>query len=201
MHTRATGRRNSSIAELQSVISQVKERRISTALIEAKAEARKLMGIPDLQSNEYVRRYRTYFTNLNLLVRKVSELIATIRTGNVTIISMVDKKQLSDINTRIAALNEYRIQNPLLFAKMPELATLSIKELESNENFFYLVPVKSCGYGECPKRHAKKLEVPLSREAQRATKELVVPTKEKVYYCDSDKCPCGLPKSWLEGLP
>ena len=65
LHTRATGRRSGSIEELERTISQVKERRLGTAFQEAKAEACKLMGIPNLESREYVLRPVSY-THLTL---------------------------------------------------------------------------------------------------------------------------------------
>ncbi len=200
LHTRATGRRSGSIEELERTISQVKERRLGTAFQEAKAEACKLMGIPNLESREYVLRHRVYYTKLNLLVKKIAELIATIREGNVTVISMVDKRQLKDINTRILALNEYRDTNPFLYARLPQLASLDIQQLEGMSNFFYLIPVKSCGFGECPKHHAKTVEVPLSKEAEKISDSIESASSGKVYYCPSDRCCCGLPKSWEQYL-
>ena len=201
LHTRATGRRSGSIEELNELISQVKIRRLGTAYQKAKAEACKLMGIPNLESKEYVLRHRVYHTKLNLLVKKVAELIATIRETNVTVISMVDKKQLKDINTRILALNEYRETNPFLYANLPQLASLDIQQLEGMSNFFYLVPVKSCGFGECPKHHAKTLEIPLSDEANKIPDPVYESAPSgKEYYCPSDRCCCGLPKSWDKAM-
>ena len=113
---------------------------------------------------------------------------------------MVDKRQLKDINTRILALNEYRDTNPFLYARLPQLASLDIQQLEGMSNFFYLIPVKSCGFGECPKHHAKTLEVPLSKEAEKISDSIESASSGKVYYCPSDRCCCGLPKSWEQYL-
>lgn len=173
-NTKASARRVGSVEGLYDTIRNVRERKVSTQYLEARAEAHRLMGIPDLNSKEYVGKNRAYVKHLNLLVKSVAEYISQVRESQGFILG--DKAKLEGINKRIEASNEYRKTNPFLLMKMPMLKALDLHALEELTGFFYVIPVKTCGFGSCPHANEKRFVKP---EATKVVEEKVNTPKTK----------------------
>ena len=108
---------------------------------EAKALARKLMGMPDLYSEKYLDKERKHLMKLARIVSECARFITFYSEERGAIVT-VHKNWLKKINSSIEAANDYRKTNNFFFLGIPELKTLDFSTI--NNSIRGLVVVLQC---------------------------------------------------------
>jgi len=123
-----TGRRTST--PMADVISCV-GRRVSTHEYEqAKAQACKLLGIPDLISMSDSKREQRQLKRLQYVIRKVSEFISNDNPRHQGRITYAFEEELDKTNKLIEGFNEYMNHNQLRFGFTQQVKLLHIDKDE-----------------------------------------------------------------------
>ena len=112
-------------------------------IVEAKALACKLMGLPHLHSKSYANKERSAVLRINKIVNTVAMQVEELSRQNWTLV-LVHKKWLSTINAKIEATNEYRKHNGLLLAGIPEVQPIKWSDLRKIRNLVVVLQCKLC---------------------------------------------------------
>lgn len=139
-------------------------------------EAKKLMGIPNLESENWTDRQRSLVKRNLKIANRIAKFLSKYDASQGDII--VAKKRFFDsINKQIDASNDYRKHNGLLLLDIPEITPIDMDKLESIETFYYLVPNLWNQSKVC--KHEKRL-VLTSPTPREETKVKEMPVKEKL---------------------
>ena len=101
---------------------------------EALSLAKKLMNIPDLESNKYTDKQIGIVERNIRIAERVAEYVT--RSPDATIL-YTNKAFFDSINQQIEAANEY---HGLMLLGMPKMSKIDVDKLENLPNFYYLVP-------------------------------------------------------------
>ena len=127
-------------------------------IVEAKALARKLMGLPDLYSEKYLNKERRHLKKLSRIVSECAQFITFYSEDRGAIIA-VHKNWLHKINSSIEAANDYRKTNNFFFLGIPELKTLELDTISNSiKNLVVVLQCKTCSKylsGRVEKRHER----------------------------------------------
>ena len=143
MKTRKTNRRRTEKHALANAIREASSPTYSQVR-EAKALARKLMGMPDLHSEKYLDKERKHLMKLARIVREAAQFITFYSEERGAIVS-VHKKWLKKINSSIEAANDYRATNNFFFLGIPQLKTLELDTISSSiKGLVVVLQCKTC---------------------------------------------------------
>jgi hypothetical protein len=142
MKTTKTRRRQQVKGALANAIREAKTPSYSQVK-EAKALARKLMGLPDMYTNNFLDKEHRELLKIARLLNEASQFLHYYSNVNTHLeIVTVHKKWLDSINAKIGASNDYRTHNTAFFLGIPELKPL---ELDSIRNIVKgLIVVLQC---------------------------------------------------------
>ena len=112
-------------------------------VVEAKALARKLMGLPDLHSKAYASKERKAVLRINKIVNNVAISIEGLSRKNWVLVG-VHKKWLTTINGKIEASNDYRKHNALLLLGIPEVQPIKWTDLNKIKNLVVVLQCNLC---------------------------------------------------------
>tara|TARA_Y100001949_G_scaffold174518_1_gene182134 strand:- start:1053 stop:1778 length:726 start_codon:yes stop_codon:yes gene_type:complete len=143
MKTKKTTRRLQVKNALANAIREAKTPTYSQ-IVEAKALARKLMGIPDLYSEKYLNKERKHLMKLSRIVSECAQFITFYSEDRGALVS-VHKNWLVKINSSIEAANDYRKTNNFFFLGIPQLKTLELDTItKSIKNLVVVLQCKTC---------------------------------------------------------
>lgn len=123
-------------SDLNDTIRNVRARRKGIIYRRAQAEARKLMGIPDLHTKKFVRKHRRQVRSILSIVDGVADYIYESAYDINGSWAYGNEARMKEINDKIKSANQYRSQNPLLLMLIPELREIDIEQLNSIVSFF-----------------------------------------------------------------
>ena len=141
-HHSNSSRRQAKKGALASAIHEA-QRPSYSQVVEAKALARKLMGVPDMHSNSYANKERKAVLRINKIVNHVAIQIESLSRKNWILVG-VHKKWLTSINKKIEATNEYRQQNALLLTGIPKVLPISWTDLHKIKSLIVVLQCKLC---------------------------------------------------------
>ena len=143
MKTKKTTRRLQVKNALANAIREAKTPTYSQ-IREAKALARKLMGMPDLYSEKYLDKERKHLMKLARIVSECAQFITFYSEERGAIVA-VHKNWLAKINSSIEAANDYRKTNNFFFLGIPELKTLDFDTITSSiKGLVVVLQCKTC---------------------------------------------------------
>ena len=137
-----SSRRQAKKGELARAISEAKRPSYSQ-VVEAKALARKLMGIPDLHSINYANKERKAVLRITRLISSVAIAIEKYSRQDWVLVG-VHKTWLNTINRKIEASNEYRKTNNLLLHGIPEVLPIRWSDLYKIRSLIVVLQCRLC---------------------------------------------------------
>ena len=137
-----SSRRQAKKGELARAISEAKRPSYSQ-VGEAKALARKLMGIPDLHSINYANKERKAVLRITRLISSVAIAIEKYSRQDWVLVG-VHKTWLNSINRKIEASNEYRKTNNLLLHGIPEVLPIRWSDLYKIRRLVVVLQCRLC---------------------------------------------------------
>lgn len=137
-----SSRRQAKKGELARAISEAKRPSYSQ-VVEAKALARKLMGIPDLHSINYANKERKAVLRITRLISSVAIAIEKYSRQDWVLVG-VHKTWLNSINRKIEASNEYRKRNNLLLHGIPEVLPIRWSDLYKIRSLVVVLQCRLC---------------------------------------------------------
>ena len=137
-----SSRRQAKKGELARAISEAKRPSYSQ-VVEAKALARKLMGIPDLHSINYANKERKAVLRITRLISSVAIAIEKYSRQDWVLVG-VHKTWLNSINRKIEASNEYRKTNGLLLHGIPEVLPIRWSDLYKIRSLVVVLQCRLC---------------------------------------------------------
>ena len=137
-----SSRRQAKKGELARAISEAKRPSYSQ-VVEAKALARKLMGIPDLHSINYANKERKAVLRITRLISSVAIAIEKYSRQDWVLVG-VHKTWLNSINRKIEASNEYRKTNNLLLHGIPEVLPIRWSDLYKIRRLVVVLQCRLC---------------------------------------------------------
>ena len=137
-----SSRRQAKKGELARAISEAKRPSYSQ-VVEAKALARKLMGIPDLHSINYANKERKAVVRITRLISSVAIAIEKYSRQDWVLVG-VHKTWLNSINRKIEATNEYRKTNGLLLHGIPEVLPIRWSDLYKIRSLIVVLQCRLC---------------------------------------------------------
>lgn len=121
--------------DLSDTIRDVRVKRKGIIYKRAQAEARKLMGIPDLHTKKFVRKHRRQVRSILSIVDGVADYIYEAAYDINGSWAYGREDRMIEVNDKIKTANQYRNQNPLLLMLIPELNEIDIEQLKSISQF------------------------------------------------------------------
>ena len=137
-----SSRRQAKKGELARAISEA-QRPSYSQVVEAKALARKLMGIPDLQSSNYANKERKAVLRITRSISSVAIAIEKYSRQDWVLVG-VHKTWLNSINRKIEASNEYRKTNNLLLHGIPEVLPIRWSDLYKIRSLVVVLQCRLC---------------------------------------------------------
>ena len=149
---------------LDDTIRKVRSQRHNTiAYRRARDEARKLMGIPDLHTKRFVKKYRNQIKRILSIVDGVADYLYESAFNMNGSWAYGSKQKIDEVNSKIRSANQYRAQNPMLLINIPELSEIDINALELIPSFILLgLDLKATNTHEQPTTMYNKKEMTLS---------------------------------------
>tara|TARA_Y100001951_G_C11257759_1_gene250514 strand:+ start:93 stop:896 length:804 start_codon:yes stop_codon:yes gene_type:complete len=178
MKSKKTRRRNVVKGALANAIQEA-TRPSYSQVQEAKALARKMMGIPDLYSNNFLDKQHRQLIKIARLINEAGKFIhfySMARPSNMIV--GVHKKWLDRINSQIEASNDYRTHNQAFFLGIPKLKTLEIDSIRKTiKTLVVVLQCKQCSKYLLPSSRMECcencLEVLVQERATEMAKEVV----------------------------
>lgn len=145
MKSKKTRRRLQVKGALANAIREAKRPSYSQ-ILEANALARKMMGIPDLYSNNFLDKQHKQLIKIARLINEAGKFIhfySMARPSDMLV--SVHKKWLDRINSQIEASNDYRIHNQAFFLGVPKLKTLDLDSIRKTiKTLVVVLQCKQC---------------------------------------------------------
>ena len=179
MKTKRTSRRRQVKHALANAIREASSPTYSQVR-EAKALARKLMGMPDLYSEKYLDKERRHLMKIARIVSDCAQFITFYSEERGALVA-VHKKWLKKINASIEAANEYRKVNNFFFLGIPELKTLELDTIsKSIKGLVVVLQCKTCNkyLSNRTERRHERCEECLDIHIESMAKELVRKSKQ-----------------------